>query len=405
MSSSESSFLLELGARRYRLDEDLQRLHRVARAGAPEATVFYCARVLEATAAAEVYRLTAEEPATVFASLSRLDELGVTVGVRLACFHALRRLGNEARHVHHSMSETESTLALALLERVLTWKLKEAPDLAGVLNALFPQAGDSGTRALRMALAGVDRERPDAEALRRLWEQEVGSLTATTLVPSLYADVLVCLDHPAEALAIVQGVRERFGDDLRLRQLEGWTLRLVGRVDEALAKLEHLHRQYPQDEETSGLLAGTYKTLWRQTASPEHLRKAALVYEKAWTGSKETHTYVGINAATLALLSGRPAVARAIAMRILALAEERKARICTTEVLPLTGYWDKVTLAEAELLSGGVPQSQALYREARAAYPNHKMYWRTTEAQLRLILPALGLDAEEFLTGACADGP
>ena len=69
---------------------------------------------------------------------------------------------------------------------------------------------------------------------------------------------------------------------------------------------------------------------------------------------------------------------------------------------PSLNYWDRVTLAESELLLGLLSAARHSYREAFEQHPELKSSIDVTIAQVGTILPALGLScsAQDFLRPA-----
>ena len=210
-------------------------------------------------------------------------------------------------------------------------------------------------------------------------------------------NLLISLKRKEEALDIVKESLEHFPLDIRLRQLYGWTLRLRGHVEEGLFEslnvLEDLPADPGIDAETAGILAGTYKRLW--AADPERhrdkLQKAYDLYNRAWEHSNRTNTYVGINAATLSLLLGKPKDSRDIAKEIRAAYETRNLATLSAPGSPFSGYWDRVTLAEAELLLGCLGKARRFYLDVMDLYQEKRSYIDSSMDQIDLILPCLGL--------------
>jgi len=220
-------------------------------------------------------------------------------------------------------------------------------------------------------------------------------------------EMLVSQNRKDEALEIVKQGLEKVPLDIRLQQLHGWILRLKGaNEDSLLNSLEILEPLYHEsekdlDSETAGILAGTYKRLWNKDPVKyvDLLQKALDLYYGAWERSNKKNTYVGINAATLSLLVGKPEESRCIAGEIIDLFEKS-----SSENLPVVGhhfsdYWYRVTRAEAELLLGHLGKARRLYQDAMALYKDKKAYIESSVDQLDLILPRLGLSiaAGDFL--------
>ncbi|HYG12245.1 MAG TPA: TRAFs-binding domain-containing protein, partial [Pyrinomonadaceae bacterium] len=152
-------------------------------------------------------------------------------------------------------------------------------------------------------------------------------------------------------------------DDLRLRQLQAHALTRLGATERANALLLALYNEGQRDEETVGMLARTHKDLWQQADDPvereRQLQQSYKFYEEAYRLSGGYWT--GINAATIALLSGRHDHARALAaeVRELCLAELRRA-----EETGADRYWTLATLGEAALISEDWAEAARRYDEA-----------------------------------------
>ncbi|RPH96944.1 MAG: DUF4071 domain-containing protein, partial [Lysobacterales bacterium] len=136
--------------------------------------------------------------------------------------------------------------------------------------------------------------------------------------------------------------------------LRSWALALArsGAASKANALMERLAAQGLRDEETLGLLARTYKDLWLQTGDAAGLRQArdAYLQAHALTGG----TWSGINAATLALVSGDVAQARQLAEQVLRVLEPTLRRFRAGDTAPPgdgpEAYWDYATIGEAALI-------------------------------------------------------
>ncbi|MCA1567392.1 MAG: adenylate/guanylate cyclase domain-containing protein [Acidobacteria bacterium] len=179
--------------------------------------------------------------------------------------------------------------------------------------------------------------------------------------------------------------------DLRLRQLQAHALTRLGATARANALLRALYDEGPRDEETVGMLARTHKDLWQQAADPaereRQLQLSYKFYEEAYRLSGGYWT--GINAATVALLSGRRDDAHALAaeVRELCLAELRR-----TEETGGDRYWTLATLGEAALVSEDWPEAARRYDEAVTDAPRQLGELTSTRRNARLIIEYLGGD-------------
>ena len=232
-------------------------------------------------------------------------------------------------------------------------------------------------------------------------------------------ELLISQKRKDEAVEIVEQGLSHFPSDLRLPQLQGWIHRLVGPNEEdLLASKEEFEKMFKKqkmpDAETAGYLAGTYKRLWALNPIKyiHLLQKAFDLYHDAWEASNQTNGYVGINAASVALLLGKPELSRKIAAVTLKSIGDRSS-YWDSATEAEADYWDPATEAEAELLLGHFGRAGRLYAEV-VAYSQSKRsdiespleldkskrsYIESSLNQMDLILPRLGLslNAVSFL--------
>jgi class 3 adenylate cyclase len=192
---------------------------------------------------------------------------------------------------------------------------------------------------------------------------------------------------------LAQGLAE-FPSDTRLRQLTALALARSGaslRANEMLSALVAEKRRGGEtDEETLSLLARTHKDLAAEAdteaARQAHLQRAFELYREAAAGSGGY--YSAINAATMALLTGRRADVRELAGAV-----ERQC-LSLLEADPARGdlYWVLATLGEAMLLLNDHPAAEAWYRKAAAASGGRLGDLVSTRRNARLIAHHLGAD-------------
>ncbi len=221
---------------------------------------------------------------------------------------------------------------------------------AGDLNTLIESLTEIGTLNLASLLAIWQSRDParwaqSAEVYRRLAER------------------LIKLGEMILAYDVVSEGRKFHGGEMRLRQLQALALSRLGATERANQLLRALYDEGQRDEETLGLLARTHKDLWAQATDDgeraEQLQSSYRFYAEAYrlTGGYWT----GINVATLALLSGDEAQARALAgeVRELCLPELRRLEASGGE-----RYWPLATLGEAALVAQDWPEAARCYDEA-----------------------------------------
>ncbi len=377
------------------LARDLAQLERVLSVGADEAAVIYCGRILDVVSAHAASLATGESALQSYSNLTRLADLGLLAPGTAALLHALRRLANCVRHAASSLAPPDTAVALVLLERLLNWYFTRClvgPRDLGVRLVEFSLGDDS----LRQLLQLLDDDHPPLDELAQHWKSQ--NVWMVSPVPgALYAERLLAVRDLPNALSILSTMLDSFPGDIRLRQLQALGLRVQGRLDEALAQLETLNGEAPNDPETLGILGGTMKRLWVVDERWQNLPRgrqdvliqAARIYYDAWCRSGRSHTYTGINAASLALVTGKTKRSREIAGRILQLFEGRQRLSLRVAVMPFSDYWDRVTHAEAMLLLGRVDLARIEYRNAMAVYADRPRDIESTREQLTWLLPAL----------------
>jgi tetratricopeptide (TPR) repeat protein len=220
------------------------------------------------------------------------------------------------------------------------------------------------------ALAGVvwELERADLDAVRLVALVGGADVTvAASTLPAVAAEMLIDRRRYEEAKQVLDFACDRFPADVRLRQLAALRWSRLGEPARAIELLEPLH--HDGDEETAGILGGAYKRQWLDDRSNARLLALAeRRYRDAWEHSRRTSPYLGINAATLALVQGRPDDARDIAITVRGLLERRHADIVRVRQDPAARLdaWDEGTLGEAALVLGDVRAASAHYRAAVA---------------------------------------
>ncbi len=145
-------------------------------------------------------------------------------------------------------------------------------------------------------------------------------------------------------------------DSLEVVQLKARALSNTGAPGAAASLLEACIDQGYRDAETLGLLGRAKKDLARRASTQDvagvYWREAFESYRSAFTDSQST--YVGINAATLALKLERSAEAVEFAQRVLAL--------CRASAQ--AEHWNQATIGEAQLVLGDLEGARAAYKNA-----------------------------------------
>ena len=188
-----------------------------------------------------------------------------------------------------------------------------------------------------------------------------GALFARTAEQALdLGEPLLALDICRRGLSLpapAQALRTR------LLQLEALALARSGAASAAHDKIEALIDAQADsggavDSESLGLLARTFKDLWRKAATPELratlLKRALSHYEQAhFAGNR---SWAGVNVATLRLAAGRRAEAEQVAGDVLM---QMNAGSSEDEA------WTLLTKAECHLVTGNAVGAKKFYASAR----------------------------------------
>jgi hypothetical protein len=144
----------------------------------------------------------------------------------------------------------------------------------------------------------------------------------------------------------------QYSDALRLKQLYALSLSKSGAPLAAKDFLQPVSERHPDDPETAGILGGIYKELFKKSQEPKYALLARDTYLKNFSITR--NYYTGINAAAMSVMAGHASKGRQIAQEIIEII-----RPDTDE------FWERVTLAEAYLLSKNSKRATELYLEAR----------------------------------------
>lgn len=392
------------------LRENLDRLDRARGARAQEAEVDCCKRILDAMTR-HLVRAVYTPSDSLARNLKLLQEF-YSVSALKPLLDQLGAMGNDARPVHRGLTTWDADVAFILLLRWLHWFFCEyswGPRLPSItvanrpLNALLPSQ-------LTQLIEQVEHDsNPRADLLASLRLKEHDSLALLTpIIPAVLAEILLGRERQEEAFAVLEAARQRFEDDVRLKQLVAlyWSRR-----GDREGKVEHLHLARHAlegiaptiswaDEETLGILAGIYKRLAQLDSADAWLRKCQETYRAGWVLSEETNWYLGINAAATALWLGQQGEVVHLAGLVRKSLENLRQQLQASPggPRPLT-YWDQVTLAEAYLLLRDLDRAGPLYRDAFARFPEKTSEIGVTKKQAQRNLEHLGLSgrADEVL--------
>jgi hypothetical protein len=391
----------------FSLASDLGHLAAVLQAEAPEATIFYGGRILEALSGQAVERAGGEAKPNPFANLTYLAE--ATLLKRDAAYwaHGLRRLGNEVRHLNRPIGMGEAELAAQLVERWLAWYFcgfeigTKLPRLTPMKDKkpLFP-AKDEVLAGLLLAIDDPE----EREQLRQgLTAPQQEALARAPTAACVLAERWIESGALAQAKALIDALGEKLKDELRFLQLMALHANRAKDGERTIALLRPKVSAGLQDEETMGILAGGYKRVWSKTKKDETLKESHRLYRQGFRAGKEASYYLGINAATTAFLLGDLKAAAELGGKVAAIIETQSKPARKLGRDPLReDYWLAATLAEAQLLAGQRDEAIKSYGVA-FSYPASDGRFDTTQANAEDIIRARGeapIDFAALKTGA-----
>jgi hypothetical protein len=380
--------------------EELEELINVVRIGALKSTTLCCARLLEALCIMALDRAQLPYSPNVFSNLDTLQQYNLIPAATRYWAHALRRLGNDVRHLIRPIGADDACLAVIFVERNLEWyfcRFRFGPRLRHLTCDEAP-LGIGSHEELSAVADAFDLEEFDPCALAQNFVSQLGvAAHGTPVFAAALAEHLLDGDHDADARRVLDLGRDRFPDDPRLNQLWGlyWSRR--GDLQRACEILEPLYRRFPNDPETVGITAGLYKRLWRADINVTRwLKKSHQAYFAAWRSSKKVNSYVGINAATTALWLGNLDDACQIAAdvrdRLLERLEMLSSHHDDSDLV--FNYWEHVTLAEAHLLLDERDSAQRVYEQVFQKYAQQRANIGVSRKQGIEILKAKGFSDE-----------
>lgn len=397
------------------LEGDLANLNKVYAAGAAEAVVFYCARILEAILKDSQQLFFGEDsnPRSKKPTLADIEQQLFDYNQlkqnRYYWAKGLRLLGNDVRHSLRKIKADEADCALVFLEFILVWYFCEFP-LGPRQNTIYKgqaRIDRAGGNLLPDLAWSLDSSRLNPQKLKIIFgphEQDYLKKFSTNFTfPLLLIDIFIAQGDHASASRLIDGLasyayKQKGALRDRFFQLHGLLLSREERLEEAMQILEkedarQRARSERLDVETTGILAGVYKRIWKQKQDEGFLRKSSETYRQGWRDCK--NTYLGINAATTALWLNNPLESQQIAREIKGKLEKRRQMIQQkTDSRYDLNYWDIVTLAEAKLLSNDLPGACELYRTAFDKYSPLSDHIASTKKQLEVLARKLGRDSE-----------
>ncbi len=266
---------------------------------------------------------------------------------------------------------------------------------------------DDELAELQRRLGDPSERKPSMSVLLRHWEgRDRAEWRRFPRVYRLLAEHLLRMGEPLVAYAVSSEAldatrRLPLADDdvVRLRQIQGLALARAGSAEAAQAILIALVEEGHADEETLGILARTYKDL--AFRSPDPGRRAsylALAFKEYLAAYQRTQGFwVGINAATIAVLRGERETAASLAGDVAqtCLHEvggiERTRASSSSQVDTDQLYWALATVGEAALIMGNENAACDHYRKAVEVAGDGYGLIASTRRNARLLTGALGV--------------
>ena len=135
---------------------------------------------------------------------------------------------------------------------------------------------------------------------------------------------------------------------LRFKQLYALALSKSGVPQTAADFFAPIYQMHQSDPESSGILGGIYKELFKQNQDSKYAILSRDIYQANFEQTK--NYYTGINAATMSAIAGKMQKGREIAAEIITRINEES-----------TDFWELATLAEAYMLTKNRAKSVELY--------------------------------------------
>ena len=286
-----------------RVGDDLRQVTPCGRSR-PASRSSCTARLLEVLAGSAVQAVGVEPSSNVYSNLMVLAANLLPTTTRY--WGARRtRLGNASRHVHGQLERHAPDLTLLFLERWLDWFFREfryGARLAAPDRPRPPARFDA--KPCAGPARQLDRE-PRSRSRRgvgRSAGQPRRRRVAVVDGHALVAEMLLDRGRVPPARSLLTAVLSRFPDQTcGLQQLVGLSFSWNNEPQQAIEVLEPLLSR--KDDETAGITAGAYKRMWQANRHQlQWLEKANEVYRGSWKRCKKVNAYLGINAASTALL-------------------------------------------------------------------------------------------------------
>ena len=353
--------LTQFDSENFCFSSDLKQLKKVIESNAIEAVVFYAGRILEATSNYCVDKLGEKSNNNVFSNIEYINDYNLLDLVTRHWAHGLRRLANQFRHILKPTEHNDGIIAVILLDTWLDWLINKS-QLVDNFHEHFTLYTDEENE-INTQLQWINTWL-EHKNFHNFTNKEEITLLEQPIFAAVICEELINNKEFTVASHFLKTAMDSHPKDLRLLQLHGLLMSRMGQLKKAEQVLRSLHKKFPNDDETIGILAGVYKKMW-QEGDESKLHTWGKLYKKGWFHSKERNTYLGINAAAYALWAGQTEDGLEIAANIVNQYQVRQKVL--TETLKLAtnqmDYWDHATLAEALLLSNEVEQAESHYQK------------------------------------------
>lgn len=371
----------------FNLVRDIENMIAVSGIGANEATIFFAGRILEAISSELVITLGAKEKSNVFANLCVVDDFRLIDTCTLHWAHGLRRLSNQIRHILKRAEAQDGDVAIILCQIWLNWYFKSGLSKVRESHEIhFTSPTDrSGMYAyVNFINTWIEAKSTDIS------EFEYDSVfSRQPLLASPIIEELINKKQYQQADLVITQSLHHHPNELRLLQLKGLLLSRMGKLQQARTQLEIARKAAPQDDETSGILAGIIKQQWQRKRKDNYLTEFGRLYCRGWERSRNKNIYLGINSAAYCYWSGQRLEAQAIATKIERMYEERQTTIESLKSnsdklahLQSMNYWDLASLAEARFLAGKYREAFNSYNELFNNPVNHQQPHHVPARQL-----------------------
>eukprot|EP01138_Halocafeteria_seosinensis_P000025 gb/GECG01000025.1/.p1 GENE.gb/GECG01000025.1/~~gb/GECG01000025.1/.p1 ORF type:complete len:1054 (+),score=121.54 gb/GECG01000025.1/:1-3162(+) len=279
---------------------------------------------------------------------------------------------------------------------------REMPKLTGrnINKVIFDnEVGDESERdtadRLLTELRMTDLSAADIE---RIYQHTLPSLRTETFY-HVIGEQLISKGEPLMAEDVLYHGCKKYENSRRLCTLHARSLTQAGSVERAIKILEEVRTNGDTSDETAGLLARAYKDLATQAKEEEtrklNVDRAHQIYREAYERGGKTSYYLGINAATTALLGGSDGTAQQLAHDVL--------RLCQKELKfhdqnSASRYWVYATIGEANIIRGNFEQAREYYEKAVNLVGNDYVKLSSSRRQLMLLLryAYVGAEADEY---------